>query len=122
MKQRRRIYYTDSQKALMWERWRKGESLQQIARGVVGSAAQRASATNADQPKIGPNVRSECRQCGGIQIAWIAGTTHSWSSRPIVTSPLSVPTSWPRTRRCSSTAQRVHRGLLAMRSRSITPQ
>ena len=31
MKQRRRIYYTDSQKALMWERWRKGESLQQIA-------------------------------------------------------------------------------------------
>ncbi|HHX4055282.1 MAG: IS30 family transposase [Burkholderia contaminans] len=31
MKQRRRIYYTDTQKALMWERWRKGESLQQIA-------------------------------------------------------------------------------------------
>lgn len=31
MKQRARIYYTDSQKALMWERWRKGESLQQIA-------------------------------------------------------------------------------------------
>jgi len=31
MKQRARIYYTDTQKALMWERWRKGESLQQIA-------------------------------------------------------------------------------------------
>ncbi|VWB65102.1 hypothetical protein BLA15816_03074 [Burkholderia lata] len=31
MKQRRRIYYTDTQKALMWERWRTGESLQQIA-------------------------------------------------------------------------------------------
>jgi IS30 family transposase len=31
MKQRRRIYYTDSQKALMWERWQKGESLQHIA-------------------------------------------------------------------------------------------
>lgn len=31
MKQRTRIYYTDSQKALMWERWRKGDSLQQIA-------------------------------------------------------------------------------------------
>ncbi|QCP52980.1 IS30 family transposase [Trinickia violacea] len=31
MKQRRRIYYTESQKALMWERWRKGESLQKIA-------------------------------------------------------------------------------------------
>lgn len=31
MKQRSRIYYTESQKALMWERWQKGESLQQIA-------------------------------------------------------------------------------------------
>jgi len=31
MKQKPRIYYTDSQKALMWERWRKGDSLQQIA-------------------------------------------------------------------------------------------
>src|ERR1700738_3318718 len=31
MKQRPRIYYTESQKVLMWERWRKGESLQQIA-------------------------------------------------------------------------------------------
>ena len=31
MKNRPRIYYTDSQKALMWERWRKGESLQHIA-------------------------------------------------------------------------------------------
>jgi len=28
---RKRIYYTESQKALMWERWRRGESLQQIA-------------------------------------------------------------------------------------------
>jgi transposase, IS30 family len=32
MKQRTRVYYTESQKALMWERWRQGESLQQIAR------------------------------------------------------------------------------------------
>ena len=31
MKQRPRIYYSESQKALMWERWRKGESQQQIA-------------------------------------------------------------------------------------------
>jgi len=30
MKQRARIYYTESQKALMWERWRNGDSLQQI--------------------------------------------------------------------------------------------
>jgi len=32
MKQRPRIYYTETQKALMWEHWRKGESLRQIAR------------------------------------------------------------------------------------------
>jgi IS30 family transposase len=31
MQQRPRIYYTESQKALMWEHWQKGDSLQQIA-------------------------------------------------------------------------------------------
>lgn len=31
MKQRPRIYYTPAQKALMWERWKQGESLHQIA-------------------------------------------------------------------------------------------
>lgn len=31
MKYRTRINYSESQKALMWDRWRKGESLQQIA-------------------------------------------------------------------------------------------
>jgi transposase, IS30 family len=31
MKQRPRNYYTETQKALMWDRWQKGESLQQIA-------------------------------------------------------------------------------------------
>jgi IS30 family transposase len=32
MKQRPRIYYTEADKALMWDRWRKGESLNAIAR------------------------------------------------------------------------------------------
>jgi IS30 family transposase len=32
MKYRRRIYYTETDKALMWERWRQGESLHAIAR------------------------------------------------------------------------------------------
>ena len=31
MKQRPRIYYTEAQRALMWDRWQKGESLQHIA-------------------------------------------------------------------------------------------
>ncbi len=32
MKQRPRIYYAESQRALMWERWRQGATLHQIAR------------------------------------------------------------------------------------------
>jgi IS30 family transposase len=32
MKQRTRIYYSESQKALMWDRWQKGDTLHQIAR------------------------------------------------------------------------------------------
>ena len=32
MTRRPRIYYTDTQKALMWDRWQKGETLHQIAK------------------------------------------------------------------------------------------
>jgi IS30 family transposase len=32
MNQRPRIYYTEVQKALMWDRWQKGDSLASIAR------------------------------------------------------------------------------------------
>src|SRR5580698_2383200 len=32
MKYRTRTFYTEAQKAIMWERWRKGESLHDIAR------------------------------------------------------------------------------------------
>ena len=32
MEQRPRIYYTEAQKALMWDRWQKGDSLETIAR------------------------------------------------------------------------------------------
>ena len=32
MKQRPRIYYNETQKAMMWDRWRRGESLHDIAR------------------------------------------------------------------------------------------
>jgi len=43
MKYRTRTYYTDSQKALMWERWKQGETLHQIAqlfdRSIVRSIA-----------------------------------------------------------------------------------
>ena len=32
MKQRPKIYYSEAQKAIMWDRWRRGESLHDIAR------------------------------------------------------------------------------------------
>ena len=32
MKMRPRIYYTEEQKALMWDRWQAGASLREIAR------------------------------------------------------------------------------------------
>ena len=32
MKRRPKIYYTEAQKALMWDRWKKGDSLESIAR------------------------------------------------------------------------------------------
>jgi IS30 family transposase len=31
MNRRKRIYYTDAQKSLMWDRWQQGESMHQIA-------------------------------------------------------------------------------------------
>ncbi len=49
-----RIYYTESQKALMWERWRKSESLQQIAQlfDRNHSSIQRTLAETGDtQPR-----------------------------------------------------------------------
>ena len=32
MKYRKRTYYTEADKALMWDRWQQGESLHEIAR------------------------------------------------------------------------------------------
>ena len=32
MKQKPRIYYTDTQKTLMWDRWQSGDSMHDIAR------------------------------------------------------------------------------------------
>ena len=35
MKQRPRIYYTGEQKALLWDRWQKGDSLHAIEQTVI---------------------------------------------------------------------------------------
>jgi hypothetical protein len=70
MKQRRRIYYSESQKALMWERWRKGESLQHIAQlfnrnhsSVQGILAQTGGIQPAPPPAIAAGAHA-CRARG----------------------------------------------------------
>lgn len=60
MKQRPRIHYTESQKALMWERWRQGDSLQMIAQlfGRNHSSIQHILATTG---RICPAQRCRSR-------------------------------------------------------------
>lgn len=66
MKQRPRIYYTESQKLVMWEHWRKGDSLQQIAQlfDRNHSSIQRILAeTGGIQPA------QRCRSCLALSLA-----------------------------------------------------
>ena len=62
MKYRPRIHYTETDKALMWDRWQKGESLQSIAQ-LFGrnhsSVAGVLSRTGGIRPP--PRTRSKCR-------------------------------------------------------------
>lgn len=66
MKQRPRIHYTDSQKALMWERWRQGDSLQTIAQlfGRNHSSIQRILAETG-----GIRPASRCRSSLALTLA-----------------------------------------------------
>jgi len=66
MKQRPRIYYTASQKALMWERWRKGESLQQIAQ-LFDRNHSSVSRILAETGGIRPSQR--CRSKSALSLA-----------------------------------------------------
>lgn len=59
MKQRPRIYYTETQKALMWERWKAGDTLhqigqpfdrpQEISRALAAGESIRCIATRLDR-------------------------------------------------------------------------
>lgn len=56
MKQRPRIYYSESQKAQMWERWRKGDT--RIAGRVsMGKLAEQWAKLPVTRPK-GPWLRA----------------------------------------------------------------
>jgi len=87
MKQRRRIYYTEVQKALMWERWQKGESLQHIAQlfdrnhsSVQGILAEtggiRPDNDTARAPRIDDGRRCEpVSPCPQARSTWLANTS-----------------------------------------------
>jgi IS30 family transposase len=84
MKQRPRIYYTETQKALMWERWRQGDSLQQIAQlfdrnhsSVQGILAETGGIQPAERRRSGLALSLSERE--EISLALVAG----WSIRSI---------------------------------------
>jgi hypothetical protein len=58
MKRRTRIQYTATDKALMWERWRQGESLNKIAllfdrhHAAIGGILSRTGGTSGHGPDI----------------------------------------------------------------------
>jgi len=60
MKQRPRIYYTESQKSLMWDRWQKGDSLQQIAQ-LFGRNHSSVSRILSESGGIRPSPRRRSR-------------------------------------------------------------
>ena len=84
MKQRPRIYYTETQKALMWERWRQGDSLQQIAQlfdrnhsSIQGILAETGGIQPAERCRSGLALSLSERE--EISLALVAG----WSIRSI---------------------------------------
>jgi len=95
MKQRPRIYYTESQKALMWERWQNGESLQQIAQlfDRNHSSIQRILAETGG---IRPGQRSRCRlaltlaEREEISRAVVAGHSMRWIATSLGRAPSSI--------------------------------
>ncbi|HEV8261328.1 MAG TPA: IS30 family transposase [Burkholderiales bacterium] len=95
MKQRPRIYYTEGQKALMWERWQKGESLQQIAQlfDRNHSSIQRILAETGG---IRPVQRSRSRlaltlaEREEISRAVVAGHSMRWIATSLGRAPSSI--------------------------------
>jgi IS30 family transposase len=61
MKQRPRVYYSDIQKALMWERWKEGTTLRQIAR-LFDRGHNSVRGILAETGGIRPPARKRSRQ------------------------------------------------------------
>jgi len=67
-------------------------------RGSRGSRGQASSTTHTLQPWNGPCERKAWGTCGGIQIAWVAGTTHdplaAVTDRRPARLPINCPGAW----------------------------
>ena len=87
MKYRTRTFYSETQKALMWERWREGESLQTIAQlfdrqhgsvrgillrsgGIRPPARRRAARALALAERSHPNVAVTALANKTARVAW----------------------------------------------------
>lgn len=73
MKYRTRTYYTDGQKALMWERWRQGWTLHQIAH-LFNRAHTSVRGVLAQTGGIRPPPRSRGRSSNHSDRPWPAPT------------------------------------------------
>jgi len=95
MKQRPRIHYTESQKALMWERWQKGESLQQIAQ-LFDRNHTSIQRILAETGGIRPTQRSRSRlaltlaEREEISRAVVAGHSMRWIATSLGRAPSSI--------------------------------
>ena len=76
MKYRTRIYYTDGQKALMWERWKEGWTLHQIAQ-LFNRAHTSVQGILSRTGGIRPPARSRCATAPR-RVDWAWG--HFWLS------------------------------------------
>jgi len=92
---RKRIIYTESQKALMWDRWRKGESLQQIAQlfdrnhSSVSGILSVSGGIRPQQRKRGGNVLSLAER-EEISRAMVAGESIRTIARNLGRSPSTI--------------------------------
>ena len=73
MYQRKRIYYSETQRSLMWDRWQRGESLQQIAdlfdrhHSAIAGALNAATAARADSVCA---LARASEVCSSVRSAW----------------------------------------------------
>ena len=72
MKYPTRIYYTEADKALMWERWQKGESLHAIARHFGRSQSSiRGILASVTGGMRGPGGFATAALCAVARASWL---------------------------------------------------